>query len=1113
MNSFNRLKKNLNNIICALWLIFLSLCIFYFFGSVKINLVRADFDGFTPVDVGTGGIGGSVLDSFGGLGAGLGQFSGGGSGGGGMMTEEQWEEAIEAYVAEHAGEDLSEEQVVAGFYESLGITDVAVDSTTPEYAALATGLTAAMAGEEGAASSLAQNIVSSIEAANTAAGAESSAEETGAEISAETNAETNAEISPETGSVIDVETNSEAAVEASGEGNEVIVENPDVAADALAVGLPQSENETGAAQPQILGLGENPAEETAIENVNTLGDQTQTETNSLGNQSESTGNQGTLGDQTQTETNSLGNQTEIVPNDLTNESGDIGVLEDITQGNQTQPENIVAEETPEPNIIFPDSQTNVNSLGNQTQPETIHLGDQTQEDDGQASSDVLSLGNQTQPETIHLGDQTESDIAELGNQTQPATIVLGNAIQPDMIYLGNQTQPETIHLGNQTQPETVALGNQTQPETIHLGNQTQPETVDLGNQTQPETVALGNQTQPEAVCVGSGCANSANESAPAIGNETTSESAENQNVESSTGLAETENVSPNYESEEGTVAAAAVVVSNYVSAAGGSTSSSGEVSGGTITDNPYSLQTATLAVQTADSAVSEPQSAKNQQEEKTPSVVVLSAADAQLSASLSEMAIVIQLETAAAKSVAFYLRKGITAAPLYLGAASQSAGGIWEYAVDLNTNPLPNGNYYIFAQIDRGDAGIYRSTDIYIAVNIASSENREQTAAMEQVVEQKAAAVERSEKIIQTAVETISTGEIFAGSGVKNKVEELAQLIRVRLRLENLLEEKNIERQNIAAQIDRLNEGIQNLPPNTIALVYDDKVRARQYFEDQKKVIDEEIAAILAGIKKTAREIEIVTDLILNSAQSDSGKALMREEIAGMEEKIAAREKEIIENRKILLRDTDGDGLLDGQEIEAGTNPLNPDTDGDGLLDGDEIAYGRDPLVPDEIVIDPNISLVIIPPAKSDIYAVEKVKLVQLPNGDSGTYFAGRGLANSYMTLFVYSSPVIVTVKTDEYGRWTYVLDKPLEDGQHTVYAALIGSQGQPTARSEVYVFSKKGDEIERVITRQEASVSSSVAEMMEDFKFVIILIFGVAAVVAIMAIGYLANRGKKNSQ
>ena len=45
--------------------------------------------------------------------------------------------------------------------------------------------------------------------------------------------------------------------------------------------------------------------------------------------------------------------------------------------------------------------------------------------------------------------------------------------------------------------------------------------------------------------------------------------------------------------------------------------------------------------------------------------------------------------------------------------------------------------------------------------------------------------------------------------------------------------------------------------------------------------------------------------------------------------------------------DTDNDGLPDSNEVEIGTDPINPDTDDDNLYDGDEIILGTDPLNPD----------------------------------------------------------------------------------------------------------------------------------------------------------------------
>ena len=44
--------------------------------------------------------------------------------------------------------------------------------------------------------------------------------------------------------------------------------------------------------------------------------------------------------------------------------------------------------------------------------------------------------------------------------------------------------------------------------------------------------------------------------------------------------------------------------------------------------------------------------------------------------------------------------------------------------------------------------------------------------------------------------------------------------------------------------------------------------------------------------------------------------------------------------------DGDEDGLLDNQEVTAGTNPTNPDSDGDGITDGAEITANTNPLDP-----------------------------------------------------------------------------------------------------------------------------------------------------------------------
>ena len=47
---------------------------------------------------------------------------------------------------------------------------------------------------------------------------------------------------------------------------------------------------------------------------------------------------------------------------------------------------------------------------------------------------------------------------------------------------------------------------------------------------------------------------------------------------------------------------------------------------------------------------------------------------------------------------------------------------------------------------------------------------------------------------------------------------------------------------------------------------------------------------------------------------------------------------------EIIDKDSDGDGLKDWEEALWGTDPNNPDTDGDGILDGAEIQQKREAL-------------------------------------------------------------------------------------------------------------------------------------------------------------------------
>ena len=125
MRLFKNNRKSSSNVFLAIGFLSVGAILYSIF--LHNNFVSAFLDNITsPVDVGTSGIGGALFEQFGGL---LRNPDGT------PMTEEQFNAAIEAYVESTAGQDLSDEAVVAGFYASLGISEVPAEATDPEFVA------------------------------------------------------------------------------------------------------------------------------------------------------------------------------------------------------------------------------------------------------------------------------------------------------------------------------------------------------------------------------------------------------------------------------------------------------------------------------------------------------------------------------------------------------------------------------------------------------------------------------------------------------------------------------------------------------------------------------------------------------------------------------------------------------------------------------------------------------------------------------------------------------------------------------------------------------------------------------------------------------------------
>jgi hypothetical protein len=175
--------------------------------------------------------------------------------------------------------------------------------------------------------------------------------------------------------------------------------------------------------------------------------------------------------------------------------------------------------------------------------------------------------------------------------------------------------------------------------------------------------------------------------------------------------------------------------------------------------------------------------------------------------------------------------------------------------------------------------------------------------------------------------------------------------------------------------------------------------------------------------------------------------------------------------------DIDGDSISDYDEVNLyHTNPNINDTDKDGMSDGEEILARTDPSMTNidggispsgttpGVAIETSLTFA-ADPRESGVVAPAILKVENVvplpPRENTGTstkilVLTGRTLPNSFVTLYIFSTPIVVVVKADDTGAWTYTLDKELPDGAHEVYSAITDSSGKVIAKSEPLPFVKE---------------------------------------------------------
>ncbi|MFH1611673.1 MAG: Ig-like domain-containing protein [bacterium] len=473
--------------------------------------------------------------------------------------------------------------------------------------------------------------------------------------------------------------------------------------------------------------------------------------------------------------------------------------------------------------------------------------------------------------------------------------------------------------------------------------------------------------------------------------------------------------------------------------------------------------------------------------------------------------------------VELYLTQQNNGPEMFIGEAKVESEK-WEF--DWDSTKMPNGEYYII--VKDGSTNTKNDDQVKLKIKNAIDEIGETTTPSQnqraQVLEEVARRIkEGNVKIDLEANKLTDEGEKIIEQTITEEildfVEEIEEIsMEIEKEAKEIIEKKEIkerakEIKEIAKEqgkekaLERAQEIVDLYKTDKEALIERIKI-ATQQGEDVGVFFEEE-------------NVEI-SDKI--------GKEVLKQESKQIVEQIQEMVR-ILEQKKFegsvpsidVVLDSDGDGVSDLTEAIYGTDINNPDSDGDGYLDGVEIQNAYDPLnaeASEKITFEePKTTGEVM----ADIYEVTEVDNESVDNvvtkiEQQRPVFKGRGLPNSFVTLYIYSSlPVVVTTKTDANGNWSYVLSKPLETGEHEVYVAITDNTGKIVAKSEpkpFFVFEarvvsaiefEESVAIEKAVDAQEAT-----DVMLRPYAYVTILVVLIGLIISIIVV---IRKGKETDK
>lgn len=494
-----------------------------------------------------------------------------------------------------------------------------------------------------------------------------------------------------------------------------------------------------------------------------------------------------------------------------------------------------------------------------------------------------------------------------------------------------------------------------------------------------------------------------------------------------------------------------------------------------------------------------------------------------------------------ASLVEFNLRKSKSPASLYVGRGEKQGEDSWKFV--WNTKSVPNAHYELYAAITNVSGPLYESQPIKIKVvnEVAiASENKKTVSDIKEQFEKKEKEVKEQNKTEKTSttdavIEKVNKFSKKIKTNITpqqvEKIEKIEKtaIPELKIKVEKYLEtiSDNVE---VIKQEEIKHKSIEVLP--TIEIKDEEKWQIKKDIEEKfkneqekKENTKKEMAQEVEKAKNMIASVLLESELPGIGPIKTEGAREVEQLIAQFEAKVEMQEeKKMSEVSSTIIQDSDKDGVSDYEEIfRFNTDPFAVDSDGDGFNDGVEIISGFNPLSisqEDKIVYenpkDPEVGIV-----QSQILKVEEIKVVEKVAFENGAEnvkkieIKGRALPNSFITIYIFSLPTIVTVKTDANGIWTYTFDKELEEGNHEIYVATTDNTGKIKAKSEPLLFTKQAGAISLASITPLESVVSEITPQTPSFwsaSYLILTIFLTIFVIgiALFIIGFLLAKRER---